>query len=99
MELASLLRHGGEDGLTWEGNAGGGFGGTQAVGEKRGEEGWLAPPHSSLGWRDRVHPCDVKWLYLTFVIDLCSRRVVGWALTDHMRSGFVIEAMRQAIAK
>ncbi len=44
-------------------------------------------------------PCDVKWLYLTFVIDLCSRRVVGWALTDHMRSGLVIEAMRQAIAK
>ncbi len=37
------------------------------------------------------------WLYLAIVIDLCSRRVVGWALADHMRSELVIEALEQAL--
>ena len=27
------------------------------------------------------------WAYLATVIDLASRRVVGWALADHMRTG------------
>jgi putative transposase len=43
-------------------------------------------------------PCGEKWLYLAVVIDLCSRRVVGWALADHLRSDLVVEAMKQAIA-
>jgi hypothetical protein len=43
-------------------------------------------------------PCGEKWLYLAVVIDLCSRRIVGWALADHLRSDLVIEAMKQAIA-
>ena len=42
-------------------------------------------------------PCGEKWLYLAVVIDLCSRRVVGWALADHLRSDLVVEAMKQAI--
>lgn len=42
-------------------------------------------------------PCGEKWLYLAVVIDLCSRRIVGWALADHMRSDLVIDAMQQAI--
>ena len=43
-------------------------------------------------------PCGEKWLYLAVVIDLCSRRIVGWALADHLRSELVVEAMQQAIA-
>jgi transposase InsO family protein len=43
-------------------------------------------------------PCGEKWLYLAIVIDLCSRRIVGWALADHLRSDLVVEAMKQAIA-
>ncbi len=31
------------------------------------------------------------------VIDLASRRVVGWALADHMESSLVCEAMRVAL--
>jgi transposase InsO family protein len=42
-------------------------------------------------------PCGEKWLYLAIVIDLCSRRIVGWALADHLRSDLVVEAMKQAI--
>lgn len=43
-------------------------------------------------------PSGEKWLYLAVVIDLCSRRIVGWALADHLRSDLVVEAMEQAIA-
>jgi transposase InsO family protein len=37
------------------------------------------------------------WLYLTTVIDLASRRVVGWAMADHMRSALVGDALRMAV--
>lgn len=43
-------------------------------------------------------PCGEKWLYLAVVIDLCSRRIVGWALADHLRSDLVVKAMKQALA-
>jgi len=38
------------------------------------------------------------WLYLATVIDLASRRVVGWAMADHMRSTLVADALRMAVA-
>jgi transposase InsO family protein len=37
------------------------------------------------------------WAYLATVIDLASRRVVGWALADHMRTELVEEALQMAI--
>jgi len=37
------------------------------------------------------------WLYLATVIDLASRRVVGFALAEHMRASLVCEALRMAI--
>jgi putative transposase len=36
------------------------------------------------------------WCYLATVIDLASRRVVGFALADHMRSSLVSEALTMA---
>jgi transposase InsO family protein len=38
------------------------------------------------------------WAYLATVIDLASRRVVGWALADHMEASLVCDAMRIALA-
>jgi putative transposase len=38
------------------------------------------------------------WAYLATVIDLASRRVVGWALDDHMRTELVIDALEMAFA-
>jgi len=38
------------------------------------------------------------WAYLATVIDLASRRVVGWALADHMRSELVEDALSMAFA-
>ena len=36
------------------------------------------------------------WLYLAVVIDLFSRRVVGWAIADHMRTELVLDALTMA---
>ena len=38
------------------------------------------------------------WAYLATVIDLASRRVVGWALADHMRTELVTDALTMAFA-
>ena len=37
------------------------------------------------------------WAYLATVIDLASRRVVGWAMADHMEASLVCDAMRMAV--
>ncbi|MFI5534746.1 IS3 family transposase [Kitasatospora sp. NPDC051853] len=37
-----------------------------------------------------------KPLYLATVIDLCSRRLAGWAIADHMRADLVIDALTAA---
>ncbi len=37
------------------------------------------------------------WLYLAVVIDLFSRRVVGWAIDDHMRTELPLEALTMAV--
>jgi transposase InsO family protein len=37
------------------------------------------------------------WLYLATVIDLSSRRVVGWTTADHLRTDLVDQALRNAI--
>jgi putative transposase len=42
-------------------------------------------------------PTAAGWLYLAVVIDLCSRRIVGWSLADHLRSDLVLDALNQAI--
>jgi putative transposase len=42
-------------------------------------------------------PTSAGWLYLAVIIDLCSRRVVGWSLAHHMRSDLVLAALLQAL--
>ena len=39
------------------------------------------------------------WLYLATVIDVASRRVVGWAMADHMRSELVTDALKMALGQ
>ena len=53
---------------------------------------------------DRLWVCDFTrlrcWdgvLYFAFVIDVYSRRVVGWQLATHMRDTLVIDALRMAL--
>lgn len=37
------------------------------------------------------------WLYLAIVLDLFSRRIVGWQLSNRMKRGLAMEALQRAI--
>ncbi len=39
------------------------------------------------------------WLYLASVMDCYSRRIVGWAMADHMRAELVVEAVEMAVTR
>lgn len=55
---------------------------------------------------DRKWVCDITyvrtrddgWLYLAAVMDLCSRRIVGWSMAGHMKVELVNEALDMALA-
>lgn len=54
---------------------------------------------------DRLYVADFTYLrcweglvYLAFVIDVYSRRVVGWQLTPHMRASLVCDALKMAVS-
>jgi putative transposase len=37
------------------------------------------------------------WLYLAAVLDICSRKIVGWATADHLRAELPATALRMAL--
>jgi putative transposase len=39
---------------------------------------------------------DEGWLYLATVLDLASRKVVGWSMSDRMKTELVLQALRSA---
>jgi putative transposase len=41
---------------------------------------------------------DQGWLYLATVLDLYSRRIVGWAMEDHLRADLPLAALKMAIS-
>ena len=55
---------------------------------------------------DRVWLADITyiptaegWVYLAVLLDLCTRKVVGWAMRDHMRAELTIAAPTMAIQR
>jgi putative transposase len=53
---------------------------------------------------DRVWTADITyvptwdgWLYVAVVLDVFSRRIVGWAMAEHLRTELVIDALDMAI--
>ena len=57
------------------------------------------PKQSDKVWAGDITyiPTADGWRYLAVIIDLCSRRIVGWALADHMRAELVTDALKQAL--
>ena len=39
------------------------------------------------------------WLYLASVMDCYSRRIVGWAMADHLHAELVVDALEMAVAR
>lgn len=42
-------------------------------------------------------PTKEGWLYLAVVLDLYSRKVVGWAMEDNMETGLITNALKMAL--
>jgi putative transposase len=40
---------------------------------------------------------DQGWLYVASVMDLCSRRIIGWSTAEHLRAELATEALTKAI--
>jgi putative transposase len=56
------------------------------------------------GAPDRLWVADITyarswegWLYLAFVLDAFSRKVVGWSMANHLRTELVLDALNMAI--
>lgn len=55
---------------------------------------------------DRLWGADITYVrsgegfvYLAFILDACSRRVVGWSMATHLRTEIVVDALQMAIAR
>lgn len=57
------------------------------------------PPAPNQAWVADITyiPTVSGWAYLAVVLDLFSRRVIGWAVADHMRAELVLEALDRAL--
>jgi transposase InsO family protein len=44
-------------------------------------------------------PTEEGWLYLSAVIDLCSRKIVGWSMADHLRAELCEDALGMALTR
>lgn len=42
-------------------------------------------------------PTSAGFLFVAIVLDVCSRRVVGWAMANHLRTELVLDALNMAI--
>jgi putative transposase len=58
------------------------------------------PGAPDVGWCQDITyiPTGEGWLYLASVLDLGSRRLLGYSMADHMRTELVLDALGMAVA-
>lgn len=58
----------------------------------------FSSPAPNRKWLSDITYIDTAqgWLYLASILDLFSRRIVGWAMADHMEASLVQEALHMA---
>jgi putative transposase len=72
--------------------------------------GWPVVPNLARGMQpnglDQLWVADITYIrlleqfaYLAVILDAFSRRVVGWAIADHLQASLAIDALRMAIAQ
>ncbi|MEJ7815846.1 MAG: IS3 family transposase [Rubrobacter sp.] len=42
-------------------------------------------------------PTREGFLYLAFILDACTRRIVGWSMASHLRAELVVDALQMAL--
>ena len=60
----------------------------------------FAPGAPDIAWCQDITyiPTREGWLYLASVLDLGSRRLLGYSMAEHMRTELVLDALKMAIA-
>jgi transposase InsO family protein len=72
--------------------------------------GWPVVPNLARGMQpndlDQLWVADITYIrlleqfaYLAVILDAFSRRVVGWAMADHLQASLAIDALKMAISK
>jgi transposase InsO family protein len=72
--------------------------------------GWPVVPNLARGMQpndlDQLWVADITYIrlleqfaYLAVILDAFSRRVVGWAMADHLQASLAIDALKMAIKK
>ena len=72
--------------------------------------GWPVVPNRARGMQpndlDQLWVADITYIrlleqfaYLAVILDAFSRRVVGWAMADHLQASLAIDALKMAITK
>jgi putative transposase len=58
------------------------------------------PDRPNLAWCGDITfiPTQEGWLYLASVLDLASRHLLGWSMSDHHDAGLVTDALEAAVA-
>jgi len=75
----------------------------------RSEHAWPIVPNLMRGLRpsgpDQIWVADITYIrlregfvYLAVVLDAFSRKVVGWAIDEHLRASLAVQALQQALA-
>jgi putative transposase len=61
----------------------------------------FAPSQRNETWTADITyiPTAEGWLYLAVVEDLFTRKIVGWAMADHMESRLVVDALEMAVQR
>jgi transposase InsO family protein len=66
----------------------------------------LVGPNFASGEPDHLWVADITYVrsgegfvYLAFILDACSRKVVGWSMDAHLMSELVVDALQMAIAR
>jgi len=59
---------------------------------------FAAPTHDRLWLGDLTFvPTGEGWRYLALLLDAHSRRVIGWAMADHLRTALALDALVMAL--
>jgi putative transposase len=61
----------------------------------------FSAPAPNCKWVTDITYIDTEegWLYLASVLDLYSRKIVGWAMADHMQTSLVAAALNMALGR